>query len=432
MVEQLAQIGLNIEHAINKLGHEIHLGNLISSIPLWNGNPSQIDDFLRAVEATRNPASTEYSLTKSAHLRTTGLAKEVLSKYLSETASASITWSAAKKLLIATFEGPRDSRTALEKMRKIRQSSEMSLAVYAQLILNELPYAFPDMLSADPLIQRELISVFIKWLMNPRVKNKVIISDPQTLSAALTAATNESKIQARINAFRTTPTQQTTKHDHFSNLSQPQVLHEPMDCTHLSTPNTVQNTDSHHLTDPYETAQQHGYPEPSDEYLTSQPEFQSDQQMEPLYEPSYDPEEPYDPDDEFDYDESNVYALSSGHINKACFNCGSQFHLVRNCPRFRQPYQHNFQPRSYQYRPRANQFNYGQTYRGLYNSQAGPRMQQTRAPLQPRYTSSNYSQPVRPSMRMAHAANYRSTGGAPARARTRATPSRSHFRGPPE
>ena len=131
--EQLLEIGANLNAALVGIDSKVNLSLSIQTIPLWNGNPKQCEEFLKAVDATQISGTQNSTLIQSAHARTYGIAKSTISNFIRTADTATKTWSNLKKLLKETYGIPTDQSTALEKLRKFKQTSEMSLNVFAQL-----------------------------------------------------------------------------------------------------------------------------------------------------------------------------------------------------------------------------------------------------------------------------------------------------------
>ena len=345
MAEQLASIGQSIQVAISNLSSEVALGHIISSIPMWDGNSAGCDQFIKAVEDSIRYSADSVTdrnktrLVKIAHLRTTSLAKKCLSNYISSTQEAQITWAAAKKKLLETFSPPTDPRIELEKMRSMKQKPDMSLSVYAQLLETQVPKAFPTHDLNDALLQQELCNIFIKGIINQRVRNKLIIADPSTLVEALNKAVSESKVQARIEAFNSDKIPSTA-----TGFSTPRV-EEPMDCNELEgryIPADAPQIDTIPSFQyvPFESMpipEENGYEYVPFDSMPIPEENGYDQSPDSMPIPE---ENGYDYD--FDYNQSNLNALSSMQPARTCHICQSPYHLMRQCPR--KPI---FQPRPY-------------------------------------------------------------------------------------
>ena len=340
MAEAIAQIGLQIKEAIADLGNELNISHDLGAIPYFNGNPNDVDRFVKAIEAapriTSDGDSTGIDALKvrMAHARTTGLAKTCLSGYISQTRSADISWTAVKERLYANFGKPRDARISLERLRKFRQTNEMSVAVFAMLIRNEIPHAFPNSNPSDALVEREVSSIFVKGLLNKRIKAKLIAADHATLKENLDLAVKESKTQARIAAFNATTGPNETEVPY----------HEPMDCSFLNEIQAHQyNLDMPvNYPETLQCAEQFENNTPLDPSLLEYDNVYSPLQNAPVYDPSpigsdsalyFDPTVEFPPqENEFSYEESNINAINGSQFRRTCHRCGSVWHLVAQCP----------------------------------------------------------------------------------------------------
>ena len=352
-IQDLLHIGANITTALAGISSNIQYNQQLSTIPIWDGNPKLCENFIKAIEAAQNlPNVNNEALIRTAHIKTTGLAKSTVSNYIRTTEAAQQTWSGLKKILKETYGIPVDPSSALEKLRKFRQTNEMSLDIFAQLIEEKVDDAFPDSAKTDPLVQRELTTVFIKGLLNPKIRERLIIKNPTNLRDALTKAKTEFEIHSRIASFK-------DKSPVAHSTETPTRYEEPMDISHLQTYPTPHA--QYEFNDFSPTPFQHDTQPTQFEENVQFPAAYSNPPHENLYTNSMEPHLDFQ---QIENDEQNVYAMS--YNRKLCYICKSDRHLIKMCPHNRKSPGFNNQT---SYRPRLYQ---PQAYRQYYQHYSVP------------------------------------------------------------
>ncbi|MET0107141.1 MAG: hypothetical protein ABW072_18665 [Sedimenticola sp.] len=107
------------------------------------------------------------------------------------------TWGQMKIALASRFSEVTDAQHAFLLLRKVRQKFGETVQVYAERLLALAEDAF-DNQQGQP-VQQQLIDTFVDGLAEDSLKLKVLRENPNTLEAAVTAATNEQNLRKRFN-----------------------------------------------------------------------------------------------------------------------------------------------------------------------------------------------------------------------------------------
>ena len=109
------------------------------------------------------------------------------------------TWDQMKTELANRFSEVTDAQHAFLLLRKVRQKFGETVQVYAERLLALAEDAFDDGHQQGQPVQRQLIDTFVDGLAEDSLKLKVLRENPNTLEAAVTAATNEQNLRKRFN-----------------------------------------------------------------------------------------------------------------------------------------------------------------------------------------------------------------------------------------
>ena len=115
-----------------------------------------------------------------------GPVSDFIKRYLELNPNA--TWINMKAELVTKFSEITDAQHAFMLLRKVHQKSGETVQVYAERLLALSEDAFDN--QQGPAVQRQLIDIFVDGLLEDQLKLKVFRENPNTLEAAVTAATN--------------------------------------------------------------------------------------------------------------------------------------------------------------------------------------------------------------------------------------------------
>lgn len=308
----------SIETAIHGLSTEVTFNSIIATIPQFDGNPTFCKEWIQSLDRLKAIVTQDVLVVRAALTRSTAYVADYIKSYVTTTPTKDISWKTLSKNIQMKFGIPMDSRSCLLKLRQSRQLPGMSLNLFAQLILADAPNAFPEQEQlTSTFIQRELVDIFLKGLIDNRIRFKLIKSDPSTLTEAVKLAETEQTMLDRLASYQTyapsTNTQQPHRHD------------EPMDTSFLS-------TTSHQHPPTY-------FPQPSShdtqDFVTSHQDHTPPSMLPSTVPIHYHDDVTYP----MDYDTSAMdYDTSAINVRpppvKYCWICGSAYHLYRSCPQF--------------------------------------------------------------------------------------------------
>ena len=130
----------------------------------------------------------------------TGLAGDYLRRVL--TAHPQATWNDIKDAIIARFSDLADQHYALRKLKQVKQGTGESVQAYGERVLNLAEDAHPGQPANQPVLQRELIDVFIEGLTDDGVVRRLLRNRPADIFAAIDSAMEEQQVSRVFKAQR--------------------------------------------------------------------------------------------------------------------------------------------------------------------------------------------------------------------------------------
>lgn len=128
--------------------------------------------------------------TRSLALQTTsGFAADFLTRFLKENPTAD--WPKIKQAMSGRYSDDSDASYALQKMRRLRQSSGESVQNFAERILSLAEDAFDEDEMNDRLVQKEMIDTLIDGVKSDVISKKLLKHSPDTFTDALQVALDE-------------------------------------------------------------------------------------------------------------------------------------------------------------------------------------------------------------------------------------------------
>ena len=108
------------------------------------------------------------------------------------------TWNDLRGELAKRFSDVNDSQYALSLLRSVRQKVGENIQIYAERILSLAEEAFAG--QGGNAVERQLIDTFVDGLVNnDQLKMKILRDNPDTLQGAISIATKEQNLRARVN-----------------------------------------------------------------------------------------------------------------------------------------------------------------------------------------------------------------------------------------
>ena len=162
----------------------------------FEGEPKKFKEWVKSIEKYAALTNLDDGRTKRvAYQASRGPVSDFIKRYLELNPNA--TWANMKTELVTKFSEITDAQHAFMLLRKVHQKSGETVQVYAERLLALSEDAFDN--QQGPAVQRQLIDIFVDGLLEDQLKLKVFRENPNTLEAAVTAATNEQNLRKRFN-----------------------------------------------------------------------------------------------------------------------------------------------------------------------------------------------------------------------------------------
>jgi len=170
---------------------ELRVQGLTAKVALFSGESSKrYLEWVREVDKVRLAADLDLDTIKAVALQTTkGVASDYLTRLLQ--AQGDITWNEMKEALSQRFSDVTDTYVAMRKLRTLKQHKGDSPSTFAEYIKNMAEQAYPLQDMNDPIMQRQLVDIFVDGLQSDAVVRRLLRERPDTLDAALNSASRE-------------------------------------------------------------------------------------------------------------------------------------------------------------------------------------------------------------------------------------------------
>ena len=183
---------------LSTISHLLGSQTAQSSLTKFNGDPKKFQDWVRSFEkyALLVNNSTDDNL-KAVALQT---AEGPVSDFLVRTFKSGVhrTWDDILKELKARFGEIVDSQHGLQVLRTTRQKATETVQIYAERLLCVAEQAWPGEPLAQPLIQQQLIDIFIDGLLDSTIARKVLREAPDALGRAVHIAVSEQNLAKKF------------------------------------------------------------------------------------------------------------------------------------------------------------------------------------------------------------------------------------------
>ena len=174
-------------------------------VPVFEGEPKGFRDWIRAIEkycALMNLPDDRKKMI--AFQASKGAVSGYIQRYMN--ALPDSTWGDLKGELAKRFLDVTVPQFALGMLRQTRQKKGENVQMYAERILSLAKEAFLG--QGGDAIERQLIDTFVDGLTNEGLKMTILRKKPDNLQEAISTATNEQNLWARVHLSGTNPSTQ--------------------------------------------------------------------------------------------------------------------------------------------------------------------------------------------------------------------------------
>ena len=171
-----------------------------TSLTKYSGDPKKFLDWIKSLEkysllVGNSPESD--SLKSYALHSAEGPVSDYLVRFLKT--NATCPWKDVLRELRARFGDIADSQHGMQVLRSSKQKPGETVQVYAERMVGLAEQAWPDESLAAPLIQRQMIDIFIDGLQDNQIARKVLRESPATVADAVKLAVDEQNLVRKFN-----------------------------------------------------------------------------------------------------------------------------------------------------------------------------------------------------------------------------------------
>ena len=218
----MAQADGNVAQAFQNLADEmgnvsIQLGaqGISQIISPYEGEPKKFKEWVKSIEKYAVLTNCDNDRIKRvAYQSSRGPVSDFIRRYQDN--HPNHTWNQMKEELTSRFSEVVDQQHAYMLLRKVHQKLGETVQVYAERLITLAEEAFPG--PDGPVIQRQLIDIFLDGLSEDHLKMKILRENLATLEAAIEVATNEQNIRRRFNLrthHQQVPSEEHMEVDHY-------------------------------------------------------------------------------------------------------------------------------------------------------------------------------------------------------------------------
>ena len=188
--QQLAVQMANVSSALNAQG-------ISQIVQVFDGNPKNFRDWIKQIEKYCKLTNIPEARKKLVAFQASkGAVSGYIQRYMD--AFPQNTWNDFRGELAKRFSDVTDSQYALSLLRSVRQKVGENIQIYAERILSLAEEAFAG--QGGNAVERQLIDTFVDGLVNnDQLKMKILRDNPDTLQGAISIATKEQNLRARVN-----------------------------------------------------------------------------------------------------------------------------------------------------------------------------------------------------------------------------------------
>ena len=229
--EKLGQNFDQITNQLSGLASAVYTQSVTQVVPTFEGDPKKFREWIKGIEKYSKLTNlNDKDVPKIAYQACSGPVADFIRRYLQERENAreDPNWNTLKKNLNSRFAEITDSQQALAVLRKTKQKPNESVQLFAERLLNVAEDAYPQ--GGDrPVVEQQLINIFVDGLYYDYLKMKVLRDDPQTFDEAIQVAMKEQNIRKRF-SLRQEP--EFERPQMTPNFRTPAKQEEPMEVDH--------------------------------------------------------------------------------------------------------------------------------------------------------------------------------------------------------
>lgn len=191
----VAEVFQNLTRELSNVSNTLATQGIAANIPKFDGNPKYFREWVKAIEkysVLLNAPDDKKQL--MAFQSSIGAVSGFIERYMQ--ANPQNTWDQLKRQLAVRFSDVTDPQFALSLLRQTKQKLGENIQNFAERILALAEEAYLG--QGGPVIERQLIDTFVDGLNNDQLKLKILRDRPDTLQGAISIATNEQNLRARV------------------------------------------------------------------------------------------------------------------------------------------------------------------------------------------------------------------------------------------
>lgn len=199
-----AQAFMNIQTEIANVSRALKTQGVSTSVIKFDGNSRNYREWIKSIEkyAILNeiPDARKKMI---AYQSSSGAVSGFIQRYMA--ANPNNTWQQLKEQLAVRFSDVTDRQMALSLLRTVKQKQGENIQLFAERILSLAEEAYQN--QGGDAVERQLIDIFVDGLTQDNLKLKILRDQPDTLQGAITIATNEQNLRARVQMTHNFPSQ---------------------------------------------------------------------------------------------------------------------------------------------------------------------------------------------------------------------------------
>ena len=212
--EEIARVFHTLTQELSNVSSALTTQGIAANIPKFDGNPKFFREWVKSIDkyaVLLNAPNEKKHL--MAFQSATGAVSGFIERYMN--ANPHNTWEQLKRQLTARFSDVTDPQFALSLLRKLKQKQGENIQVFAERILSLAEEAFLG--QAGDMVEQQLIETFVDGISNDQLKLKILRDRPNTLQGAISIATNEQNLRARVALSHPVRNEQPMEVDHSRN-----------------------------------------------------------------------------------------------------------------------------------------------------------------------------------------------------------------------